>query len=204
MRCSCATRLVDQFPVVDKGLLFHGDNGVGKTHLAVALMKEAIRRKGARAVFFETRDLLKLVRDTYNNQVEATELDVLRPVLEAELLVLDDIGAEKKSRVGRGNARPGRQHALQRASRHGLHDEPERLREYRAELRRPPAGPAHPLAAQGDVRLGRDRRTGYARGRPASDARGHRALAGDVAGLAEESRPRKPAVRNRPGRPGPS
>ena len=92
-----ATRLVDQFPVVDKGLLFHGDNGVGKTHLAVALMKEAIRRKGARAIFFETRDLLKLVRDTYNNQVEATELEVLRPVLEAELLVLDDIGAEKKS-----------------------------------------------------------------------------------------------------------
>jgi len=92
-----ATKLVDQFPVVDRGLLFHGDNGVGKTHLAVALMKETIRRKSARALFFETRDLLKLVRDTYNNQVEATELDVLRPVLEAELLVLDDIGAEKKS-----------------------------------------------------------------------------------------------------------
>ena len=92
-----AARLVEQFPVVDKGLLFHGDNGVGKTHLAVALMKEAIRRKGAHAVFFETRDLLKLVRDTYNAQVDATELDVLRPVLEAELLVLDDIGAEKKS-----------------------------------------------------------------------------------------------------------
>jgi DNA replication protein DnaC len=92
-----ATRLVDQFPVVDKGLLFHGENGVGKTHLAVALMKEAIRRKGARAVFFETRDLLKTVRETYNNQVEETELDVLRPVLEADLLVLDDIGAEKKS-----------------------------------------------------------------------------------------------------------
>jgi len=92
-----ATRLVDQFPVVDKGLLFHGENGVGKTHLAVALMKETIRRKGARALFFETRDLLKLVRDTYNNQVETTELEVLRPVLEAELLVLDDIGSEKKS-----------------------------------------------------------------------------------------------------------
>src|SRR5213082_1207737 len=92
-----ATRLVDQFPVVDKGLLFFGDNGVGKTHLAVALMKEAIRRKGARAVFHETRDLLKLVRDTYNNQTDATELDVLRPVLEADLLVLDDIGAERKS-----------------------------------------------------------------------------------------------------------
>ena len=92
-----ATRLVDQFPVVDKGLLFFGENGVGKTHLAVALMKEAIRRKGARAMFFETRELLKTVRDTYNSQVDETELDVLRPVLEADLLVLDDIGAEKKS-----------------------------------------------------------------------------------------------------------
>ena len=92
-----AVRLVEQFPVVDKGLLFYGDAGVGKTHLAVALMKEAIRRKGARAVFYETRELLKLVRDSYNASVETTELDVLRPVLEAELLVLDDLGAEKKS-----------------------------------------------------------------------------------------------------------
>lgn len=92
-----AARLVDQFPVVERGLLFYGDIGVGKTHLAVALMKEVIRRKGARAVFYETRDLLKVVRDTYNNQVEATELDVLRPVLEADLLVLDDLGSEKKS-----------------------------------------------------------------------------------------------------------
>jgi DNA replication protein DnaC len=92
-----ATRLVDQFPVVERGLLFYGDAGVGKTHLAVALMKEAIRRKGARAVFYETRELLKLVRDTYNNGKDATEMDVLKPVLEAELLVLDDLGAEKKS-----------------------------------------------------------------------------------------------------------
>ena len=92
-----AVRLVEQFPVGDRGLLFYGDIGVGKTHLAVALLKEAVRRKGARGVFYETRELLKFVRDTYNNQVEATELDVLRPVLEADLLVLDDLGAEKKS-----------------------------------------------------------------------------------------------------------
>ena len=82
---------------MDKGLLFYGDAGVGKTHLAVALMKEAIVRKGARAVFYEIRELLKLVRDTYSGSTEMSELDVLRPVLEAELLVLDDLGAEKKS-----------------------------------------------------------------------------------------------------------
>jgi DNA replication protein DnaC len=92
-----AARLVEQFPVADRGLLFYGDAGVGKTHLAVALMKEAIVRKGARAVFYEVRELLKLVRDTYGNSTEMSELDVLRPVLEADLLVLDDLGAEKKS-----------------------------------------------------------------------------------------------------------
>jgi DNA replication protein DnaC len=92
-----AVRLVEQFPVVDKGLLFYGDAGVGKTHLAVALMKEAIVRKGARAFFYEVRELLKLVRDTYSGSTDISELDVLRPVLEAELLVLDDLGAEKKS-----------------------------------------------------------------------------------------------------------
>lgn len=92
-----ATRLVEQFPVVDRGLLFYGDAGVGKTHLAVALMREAIATKGARAVFYETRELLKLVRDTYTGTAELTELDVLRPVVGADLLVLDDLGAEKKS-----------------------------------------------------------------------------------------------------------
>jgi DNA replication protein DnaC len=92
-----AVRLVEQFPVVDKGLLFYGDAGVGKTHLAVALMKDAIVRKGAHAIFYEVRELLKLVRDTYRDSTETSELDVLKPVLEAELLVLDDLGAEKKS-----------------------------------------------------------------------------------------------------------
>ena len=92
-----AARLVDQFPVFEKGLLFYGDTGVGKTHLAVALMREAIIRKGACALFYETRELLKIVRDTYSGSTETTELAILKPVLETELLVLDDLGLEKKS-----------------------------------------------------------------------------------------------------------
>ncbi|MGE0360141.1 MAG: ATP-binding protein [Vicinamibacterales bacterium] len=92
----CARAFLDTFPVPNKGLLFHGRHGVGKTHLAVAILRDAIRLKGARGYFYETRELLKLVRDTYAGG-EATEMEVLRPVLDADLLVLDDLGAEKTS-----------------------------------------------------------------------------------------------------------
>jgi DNA replication protein DnaC len=92
-----AYAFVDAFPVIDQGLLFHGPFGVGKTHLAVAILKAVIRKCGAKGYFFETPDLLRQVRNTYNNAVDETEMGVLAPVLNAELLVLDDLGTEKTS-----------------------------------------------------------------------------------------------------------
>src|SRR5688572_12312678 len=92
-----ATAFVEAFPVVDHGLLLYGPHGVGKTHLAVGILKSVVRSKGARAFFFETRELLRLVRDTYNRSVEETEMEVLKPLLDADLLVLDDLGAERTS-----------------------------------------------------------------------------------------------------------
>lgn len=91
-----ARAFVDAFPAVDKGLLLRGRHGVGKTHLAVAMLREIIAGKGARGYFYETRELLKLVRDTFATAGES-EMDVLRPVLDADILVLDDLGAEKTS-----------------------------------------------------------------------------------------------------------
>jgi DNA replication protein DnaC len=92
-----AARFVDEFPVVNRGLLLHGLHGVGKTHLAVAILKTVMKTKGARGYFYETGELLKLVRDTYDAGTAANEMDVLRPVLQADLLVLDDLGVEKTS-----------------------------------------------------------------------------------------------------------
>ena len=92
-------RFVEGYPVETdgKGLLVTGDIGVGKTHIAVGLLKELILRRGVTGLFYDYRELLKEVQNSYNKEVSATELSILRPVFEAEVLVLDELGAAKPS-----------------------------------------------------------------------------------------------------------
>ena len=92
-----ARRIAEGFPIVDRGLLLEGPPGVGKTHLAVAVLAQVVQTSGARGLFYDTRDLLRVIRSTYDPSIRTTELDVLRPVMTADLLVLDDLGAEKTS-----------------------------------------------------------------------------------------------------------
>jgi DNA replication protein DnaC len=92
-----AKRFAEQFPVVEKGLFFIGPPGIGKTHLSVALIRHAVEDKGATALFCDVPELLKTIRGTYNPVTKTAELDILRPVTEADLLVLDDLGKEKTS-----------------------------------------------------------------------------------------------------------
>ena len=80
-----------------RGLFFDGAPGVGKTHLAVALLRQIVRVESIRGLFYDTRDLLRIIRSTYDPSIRTTELEVLRPVMTADLLVLDDLGAEKTS-----------------------------------------------------------------------------------------------------------
>jgi DNA replication protein DnaC len=83
------------FPVVDKGLLLIGPPGVGKTHIAVAVLMDVIRRTGARGLYYDTRTLLTLIRSSYDPIIKTTPIDYLRPCMDAELLVLDDLGSER-------------------------------------------------------------------------------------------------------------
>jgi DNA replication protein DnaC len=86
-----AQRLVDEFPA-DRGLLFMGPTGVGKTHLAVAIIRRLIER-GIPGVFCEFGSLLKEIQGSYNPISKSSELKVLAPIYETDVLVLDELGA---------------------------------------------------------------------------------------------------------------
>ncbi len=92
-----ARRFVDEYPVDTggKGLLFTGSIGVGKTHLAVGVLQRLVRERGAKGLFCDYRELLKSIQNSYNPEVRTTELELLKPVFGAEVLVLDDLGAQK-------------------------------------------------------------------------------------------------------------
>ncbi len=90
-----AKRFVEEYPVEKTGLLFVGDIGVGKTHLAVSTLKTLIREKGIGCLFYDYRELLKDIQNSFNPSVQETEMDILRPVLETEVLLIDELGAVK-------------------------------------------------------------------------------------------------------------
>ncbi len=91
-----ASKFVEEYDARDgTGLLIIGRIGVGKTHLAVGIMKELILGRGIGCLFYDYRELLKEIQNSYNESVKATELDVLRPVFDADVLVLDELGAVK-------------------------------------------------------------------------------------------------------------
>lgn len=96
---SAAEGFADNYPNVrgsSRGLLIVGDVGVGKTHLAVAILKQLIRSR-IRCLFSDYRELLKQIQNSYNPTVQETESDILRPVFDAEVLVLDELGAVRPS-----------------------------------------------------------------------------------------------------------
>jgi DNA replication protein DnaC len=92
-----ARKFVEAYPVdtAGRGLMFVGSAGLGKTHLAVGVLQRLVRERGVKGLFCDYRELLKNIQNSYNPQVATTELELLKPIFAAEVLVLDDLGAQK-------------------------------------------------------------------------------------------------------------
>jgi DNA replication protein DnaC len=89
-----AYRLVHEYPAIDRGLLLMGPCGVGKTHLATSIIHGLIE-KGVPCLFYEFGALLRQIQESYNALAQTSEMKVIAPVFEAEVLVLDELGASK-------------------------------------------------------------------------------------------------------------
>lgn len=89
-----AMQFTQEYPAVGQGLLLMGPVGVGKTHLAVSILK-GLTERGFSCLFYEFGSLLKEIQGSYNPETKSSELGVLSPVLNAEVLVLDELGATK-------------------------------------------------------------------------------------------------------------
>ena len=77
-------------------LLFTGNRGSGKTHLAVAIVGESLRQ--GRQVFFAfVPTLLDHLRMTYSPDSPVAFDELFEQVLNVPLLVLDDLGAENST-----------------------------------------------------------------------------------------------------------
>ncbi len=76
----------------DGWLVFTGDNGVGKTHLAAAIANHC-RAKGIETLFVVVPDLLDHLRYTFGPQSDVSYDELFEGVRTVPLLVLDDLGA---------------------------------------------------------------------------------------------------------------
>lgn len=79
-----------------KGLLLMGGCGAGKTHLAVAALTGVVKSgKPGRVLFTNFQDLIQEIHASFDSDQTPGKAEILRPLLEADLLVLDELGSQK-------------------------------------------------------------------------------------------------------------
>jgi DNA replication protein DnaC len=89
---------IDLWPNIPegKGLLLMGGCGAGKTHLAVAALLEIVNSgKPGRVLFANFQDLIQEIQASFDSNEVPSKGEILRPLLEADLLVLDELGSQK-------------------------------------------------------------------------------------------------------------
>lgn len=92
-----AVKYVKNFnPASGKKILFYGEVGTGKSHLAFGIYK-AVKANGFTAIYLEMDKIMRIIRDTWDKNSENTENEFFKVLQDVDLLVIDDLGAEHTS-----------------------------------------------------------------------------------------------------------
>ncbi|QGT78864.1 hypothetical protein GM160_08115 [Guyparkeria halophila] len=79
-----------------QSLILQGEIGTGKTHLAIAAIRQALS-SGRTAYFTKVARLMKRIKRTYGNRGDEDELSILDSLSTVDLLVLDELGGNTGS-----------------------------------------------------------------------------------------------------------
>lgn len=80
-----------------EGLFLHGLNGTGKTHLAVAVMRELCLKGQLNWYFTKSPRLLMTIREAFKKEFSSSESNLIDRFVDYDYLVIDELGIEKVS-----------------------------------------------------------------------------------------------------------
>jgi DNA replication protein DnaC len=78
-------------------MLLMGGVGTGKTHLALAIASHLINECLVKAIYRTVGMITSDIRATYKDRTGASETYIMREIIGADLLILDEVGATKQS-----------------------------------------------------------------------------------------------------------
>lgn len=88
----------ERFLELGKGLYYYSDTkGSGKTRLAVSLGNVLLKNLKKQVKFITCSDLLKEIKNTYNQESKYTESQLIEGINNVDILIVDDIGVEKST-----------------------------------------------------------------------------------------------------------
>lgn len=85
-----AQRFIQGFTNAKTGIIFVGKNGIGKTHIAIAMANE-LRKQKIPIIFGILTDLVEKYSKSYQ---EHTEIELTKLYTKVDLLMIDDLGVE--------------------------------------------------------------------------------------------------------------
>ncbi len=84
---------VDDFDTINTNLLFYGTSGLGKTFLSSAIATELLK-KGKDVLYISANSLFPMLENLHFGRGDAKCAYIAEKALDADLLILDDLGAE--------------------------------------------------------------------------------------------------------------